>query len=621
MEQSPSTSNFSAEKFSDDKEDTKDKKKKSKSGRFGSFVPLVEPAGPAEAAKPKAENKDQSASDKLLAELAFAREKERQAADAKAPEKAERPGQESSSELADQPVDAEQTHEKPAETFTADYTKEIRANELPPSKLFAEGIIDLGKPDEEIIALHEQQREAEATQWRTQPEQQHRARQESPAEAEEPGGPSGAEAVELTPEASPSEDAEPSGQEQESGTATSETEPEPPAAVPRQESDSAGTPFAAFYNRPPAPPRPTAQTGPFGHNFRPPSANTPPNPNAATPVAPNTPPNPNAAYFTPLSGVPNPNQAPATTNPNTANQKYVTQQQLEDEVYYATKHGQRRGVLAGLVTGAWIEHTRHKRREKRQAKEVAQQQKQYEKERESQKFQLAEQTKKTNATERQVRDLQAAERRNQYAARSEAMPTPLTNPERSAGAPAKTAAAPEKSNANSFSGKLEKLVPKRPERASKSDEQTAAERLEVPEGHRLETSAWHTIEVDAKTGKAVENPTFAYGEEYYRERAKETGPRATPTQKQAAGEVALVAASLRDGTGAQASGGSGSQSTGYPASASTQQRTTPTQMFGSKVKSLFKSDKPATPGAPQAAPLWPMVVGFIAIVVLIIIAL
>lgn len=611
--------NFSAEKFSDDKEDTKDKKKKSKSGRFGSFVPLVEPAGSAEAAKPKAESKDQSASDKLLAELAFAREKERQAADAtKAPEKAEWPGLELDSGPADEPVSAEQAHEKLAETFTADYTKEIRANELPPDKLFAEGIIDLGKPDEEIIALHEQQREAKATQWRTQPEQQHRGRQESPADEPEPS--SATDGVETTPETVPDEAVEQPEQVPDGTAAASDIEP--PAAVPRQESDSAATPFAAFYNRPPNPPNPAAQPRPSSHTFRPPNANTAPvNPNVANPAAPNNLQNPNAAYFTPMSGVPNPNQAPAATNPNTVNQKYVTQQQLEDEVYYATKHGQRRGVLAGLVTGAWIEHTRHKRREKRQAKKVAQQQKQYEKERETQKFQLAEQAKKTNATERQVRDLQAAERRRQFATRSEAMPTPLTNPERSAGASAKTAAAPEKSNANSFSGKLEKLVPKKPERAGKPGEAVVAERLEVPAEHRLETSAWHTIEVDAKTGKAVENPTFAYGEEYYRERAKETGPRATPTQKQAAGEVALVAASLRDDAGVQASDGSGSQPAGYPASASTQQRTRPTQLLGSKAKSLLKPGKSAAPGAPHAAPLWPMVVGFIAIVILIIIAL
>jgi len=40
-------------------------------------------------------------------------------------------------------------------------------------------------------------------------------------------------------------------------------------------------------------------------------------------------------------------------------------------------------------------------------------------------------------------------------------------------------------------------------------------------GRRVETSSWHRYEVDAATGKLVENPTIAYGEEFNKERKQE----------------------------------------------------------------------------------------------------
>ncbi len=45
---------------------------------------------------------------------------------------------------------------------------------------------------------------------------------------------------------------------------------------------------------------------------------------------------------------------------------------------------------------------------------------------------------------------------------------------------------------------------------------------EVPEGRHIERSQWHSMEVDNKTGKVVENPaTFAYGEAFQQERRQE----------------------------------------------------------------------------------------------------
>jgi hypothetical protein len=52
--------------------------------------------------------------------------------------------------------------------------------------------------------------------------------------------------------------------------------------------------------------------------------------------------------------------------------------------------------------------------------------------------------------------------------------------------------------------------------------ETAIEQvLQIPPGHHLQRSSWHTIEVD-KLGRAVENPVFAYGEEFQHEQHQET---------------------------------------------------------------------------------------------------
>ncbi|HSX07874.1 MAG TPA: hypothetical protein VLG11_03180 [Candidatus Saccharimonadales bacterium] len=48
------------------------------------------------------------------------------------------------------------------------------------------------------------------------------------------------------------------------------------------------------------------------------------------------------------------------------------------------------------------------------------------------------------------------------------------------------------------------------------------ETLETPPEHEVVRSGWHSIELDSKTGKAVENPTgFEYGEAFQRERRSE----------------------------------------------------------------------------------------------------
>lgn len=67
----------------------------------------------------------------------------------------------------------------------------------------------------------------------------------------------------------------------------------------------------------------------------------------------------------------------------------------------------------------------------------------------------------------------------------------------------------------------------------------AAERHDQrPERHQLQTSAWHSYEVDRKTGHVVEHPSFVYGREFKREQSREKWQKATPAS--AAGQLAMI---------------------------------------------------------------------------------
>ncbi|MDB5182657.1 MAG: hypothetical protein JWO47_441 [Candidatus Saccharibacteria bacterium] len=58
-------------------------------------------------------------------------------------------------------------------------------------------------------------------------------------------------------------------------------------------------------------------------------------------------------------------------------------------------------------------------------------------------------------------------------------------------------------------------------RVNPEDQAVSEDMYQVGQGRRVETSAWHRIEIDEKTGKPVEDPEVAYGEEFRREQAKE----------------------------------------------------------------------------------------------------
>lgn len=256
-------------------------------------------------------------------------------------------------------------------------------------------------------------------------------------------------------------------------------------------------------------------------------------------------------------------------------EQVATKQDVEDAVYYATKAGQQRGLVAGLIVGGGYEHFKHRRREKKAEKRFKKQSQQLEEARQHYNFGLQEQDRRqTEATAR----LNAAERR--------------------------------------YSG-IRVEAGKQPEKhTTRTPEQLAAgqpEPIELPPEHTLQQSAWHAIEIDKRTGKAVENPTFEYGEEYHKERAKESLPDDDSKQNASPNIVADMAAASQIPSAS-------TRDTSAPAdvpNATTQgPPANPTDKAKKALKSLAKSDNPVSSG-----PIWPWFVALAVIVVLLAILL
>jgi hypothetical protein len=247
----------------------------------------------------------------------------------------------------------------------------------------------------------------------------------------------------------------------------------------------------------------------------------------------------------------------------------ATKQEVEDAVYYATKSGQNRGVLTGLLVAGGDEHFKHKRREKRQEKRFQKQSKQLEQNRADQHFFFDDQAKRQMNTEQRFA---AAERRFEQHFHPEKQP-----------------AKPEQHRLDT------------------------PEQLAIPADHRLETSAWHSIEIDNKTGRAVENPAFTYGKEYYRERAQE----ATPKQQRnaATGEVALVAAAMGQ---SDSSNPPAAPPIGMPNIPLATTQGSPTKAaLKSGLKSLGSSDSDNS----NQGPLWPWLVALVVVVICLIVVI
>jgi len=266
--------------------------------------------------------------------------------------------------------------------------------------------------------------------------------------------------------------------------------------------------------------------------------------------------------------------AETTTPRNSSNEDGVTKAELNDTIYRATKAGQNKGVVTGLLVGAGYEHFKHKKIEKKNEKRYEAQAKQTKKDQQANRIHAEEQDRRRNeledrlyATERRLGDAETYVQKQQ----------------------------PEQMRAE----KQPVAIPKQPQ----------VEQLQVPAEHRVESSAWLRTEVDKRTGKPVENPTFAYGEEYHKERAQENKQAGQPH-----GGSAAAPAVAGNGSASHSSGVPGSSSSlppvGLP-SATTQGP--PSQ--NRPLAETKASSKPKVATGQTVGPIWPWLVALLAIVV------
>lgn len=245
------------------------------------------------------------------------------------------------------------------------------------------------------------------------------------------------------------------------------------------------------------------------------------------------------------------NQSPFGGMPASANTAPPTPA-VAPERQYNNRAVERRSLVAGMLLGGVIEHVRHKRREKRMK---ASHEKEVKKLKNEQQFQQAEQYKNDQKTEREKTALEkqlnrlqeqlSSPRKKQEAAHVSTQEQPLAVPKppaslEAAKTPARKPEVPAPSNfyeefkrkyhtpetttAGSSVGQPEESRAKKLEKpapAPKQQPENIDEPLEVSPDRRVETSSWHRIEVDKKTGKAVENPELAYGEEFQKEQHQE----------------------------------------------------------------------------------------------------
>jgi hypothetical protein len=321
--------------------------------------------------------------------------------------------------------------------------------------------------------------------------------------------------------------------------------------------------------------------------------------------------------------------------------RLVTKRELDR----ATSRAEGSGLLVGLLAGGAYEHFKHKRRAKRREKQFQQQTKQLQKAREEYQFTATEQQRKQDITEarlhtaeRQLHDQSIVAAAAEHQASSPSMPT---SPAERFAAPAAAATYGAERPAPSAVGRpanvFERpLAPGNPGEQLPMPSRLAPEllqptpegQLEVPANHHIETSSWHSIEIDSRTGKPVENPAFQYGHEYHRERAQENA--AVSQRTAAAGEVALVAAAIDEndsnklrkpnGGGALSGGGSAVGLTNPSAIPSATTQGAPSSPVRNAAQPGVIPDTSRASSGKTDQPLWPWLVA-LAVVAICLIAL
>jgi hypothetical protein len=307
--------------------------------------------------------------------------------------------------------------------------------------------------------------------------------------------------------------------------------------------------------------------------------------------------------------MPSPNVAQTPYLRPSQTEQVINKADFEDAIYRATKTGQNRGVAAGLLAGAGYEHFKHKRREKRVAKKHQETTKKLAEARKSLAFTTEQQVK-----QRAEYTTQADDSSKQLAETQRRVST--LEQQREIHPVAERPAVVPVANVSKM----------RPEQAPQPA--VEAEPLAVAPEHRLQTSAWHTIEVDARTGRAVEKPVFEYGHEYYREQAQENAlglPPAQDTSEQKPPTKPPVA--THDAPRSAAAFGGSSLPPMY--------NSTPSQPAAQTAKPTPASPKPVQPqptnvppatkivGKPTqpASPIWPLVLALVVVVICLSLAL
>ncbi len=440
---------------------------------------------------------------------------------------------------------SETARDKPSPTEVAPETlsPEQRAEESVVQALAGEGEINLRElsqvPEsrddaiveravEEVISQQTAEITAaeETSEAATEPEVQAEAEPNHESEATTPVA--GAEAA-VVPEPEDEEEPTPGATTTTARSSSSSARPSS-SATPSATGGSGGS-----GGRPPAPPAPPGPpVMPPGPPYRRPAANRVYNPNQT--YGPN-------GYAAPAAG----NLAPNLATPNALN----IGRTIENAEDYAYRRGRNRGLVAGLIVGGGIEHIRHKRREKRMERKFAAEQKEQGKKIENIRWDHIREAEAAKVREAHAEKYRLGERTNIAAGPegNRAIQTPST-------------AEAVRQRAEIQAEIEKKLAAERKEtsrvlsKAEQIEQERLREQLELAQGHHIERSAWHNIEVDSH-GKAVQETAFEYGREYYKERGHETGPKTKQQVDAAAGEVALVAAAL-GGSGASSSEG-GSQ--------------------------------------------------------------
>ncbi len=452
----------------------------------------------------------------------------------------------------------ESTQDKPSTTEVAPETlsPEQRAEESVVQALAGEGEINLRElsrvPESRDDAIVERaveeaisQQTAEITVAEVSPEADSEPELQAEAgpshESEAATAVAGAEAA-VVPESEDEEEPMPGGSTTTASSSSSSARPSS-SATPSATGGSGGS-----SGRPAAPPAPGGPpVMPPGPPYRRPAANRVYNPNQA--YGPNT-------YTAPAAA----SLAPNLATPNTLN----IGRTIENAEDYAYRRGRNRGLVAGLIVGGGIEHIRHKRREKRMERKFAAEQKEQGKKIENIRWDHIREAETAKVREAHAEKYRVSERGDVAARPAEARVIPAPSTAEAVRQRAEIQAEIEK-----------KLAAERKEtsrvlsKAEQIEQERLREQLELAQGHHIERSAWHNIEVDSH-GKAVQETAFEYGHEYYKERGHETGPKTKQQVDAAAGEVALVAAAL-GGSGASSSeGGSQGPSTRSQGSSSTQ---------------------------------------------------